>query len=55
MSQICLRLYLTSDGGSFCYIPSLSVGDTVGSAIMSAAGGAVNFNTRLNRKFNNFF
>ena len=36
----------TSDGGYFD-IQSLSVGDTVGSAVMSAAGGSLNFNTDL--------
>ena len=36
----------TSDGGSFA-ISTLSVGDTVGSAVMSAAGGSLNFNTNL--------
>ena len=32
----------TSDGGSFA-ISTLSIGDTVGSAVMSAAGGGVKF------------
>ena len=44
----------TSDDGSFA-ISTLSIGDTVGSAVLSAAGGTLNFNTNLNRKFNNFF
>ncbi len=35
-----------SDGGSFDII-SLSVNDTVGSAVMSAGGGSLNFNTVL--------
>ena len=36
----------TSNGGSFA-IGNLSVGDTVGSAVMSAGGGTINFNTAL--------
>ena len=35
-----------SDGGYFDIL-SLSVGDTVGSAVMSANGGSLNFNTDL--------
>ena len=36
----------TSDGGSFA-ISTLSIGDTVGFAVMSAAGGSLSFNTNL--------
>ena len=35
-----------SDNGSFA-ISTISVGDTVGTAVMSANGGAINFNTNL--------
>ena len=46
MSQICLRLYLLQMEAHLLF-PALSVGDTVGSAVMSVAGGTVNFNTNL--------
>ena len=46
MSQIYPTSLFESDGGYFDIL-SLSVGDTVGSAVMSANGGSLNFNTDL--------